>query len=249
METRPDTERGASYDPSVKSPAPEKASLVEDFIDIFYAPSRVFARREHNGFWTHLIVVAVIAGLFAFANRGVFEQIFDAEFSRGAARMQADPRVTQDIIDQQRKVSAAVASFFAYVGTPVMILFVALVTWAVARLMSIKLTYRQLAMIVTLAFIPRLISFLLITVQMLFMDTTTVTSFFGLSYSPARFMDADAPSRTMIALVSRFDIFILWSTVLIAIGVATMGKVSRGKGFAVAGIVWLLGAVPLLFQR
>lgn len=249
METRPDTERGATYDPSVQSPAPEKASLVEDFIDIFYAPSRVFARRIHSGFWMHLIVVAVIAGLFAFANRGVFEQIFDAEFSRGAARMTADPRITQDMIDQQRKISAGVASFFQYVGTPVMILFVALVAWGVARVMSIKLTFRQLAMVVTLAFIPRLISFLLITVQMLFMDTTTLTSFFALSYSPARFMDPDAPNRMMLALVSRIDVFILWSTVLIAIGVATMGKVSRGKGFAVAGIVWLVGAVPLLFQR
>jgi hypothetical protein len=249
METRPDTERGASYEPSVTPPAPEKASLVEDFIDIFYAPSRVFARRINSGFWTHLIVVAVIAGLFAFANRGVFEQIFEAEFSRSAASQAADPRITQDVIDQQRKIGGAFASFFQYVGTPIMILFVALVTWGVARIMSIKLTYGQLAMIVTLAFIPRLISFLLMTVQMLFMDTTTMTSFFALSYSPARFMDPDASNRTLLALLSRFDVFILWSTVLIGIGVAVMGKVSRAKGFVVAGVVWLVAAVPLLFQR
>lgn len=248
METRPDTERGANYDSSVKS-APEKASLVEDFIDIFYTPSTVYARREHSGFWTHLIVVALIAGLFAFANRGVFEQIFDAEWSRAAARMTADPRITQDILDQQRKVSTAMMGFFQYIGTPIMILVVALVSWAVARIMSIKLTYGQLAMIVTLAFIPRLISFLLTTVQMLFMDTTTVTSYFALTMSPARFMDPDAPNRMMLGLMSRFDVFVLWSTVLIGIGVAVMGKVTRAKGLIVAGIVWLLATIPILFQR
>jgi hypothetical protein len=249
METRPDTERGASYEPSVPAAAPEKASLVEDFIDIFYTPSTVFARRVNSGFWTHLIIVAVIAALFAFANRGVFSQIFDAEFSRAAARMTADPRITQDVIDQQRKFSTAAMGFFQYVGTPIMILMVALVGWGVARIMSIKLRYGQLAMIATLAFIPRLVWYLLITVQTLLMDTTTTTSMFGLSISPARFMDPDSPNRMLMGLASRLDVFVLWSTLLIAIGVAVMGKTSRAKGFVVAAIVWVLGGIPLLFQR
>lgn len=248
METRPDTER-PGYDPSVTSPPGEKASLVEDFIDVFYAPSSVFARRRQSGFWMHLLIVAVIAGMFAFANRGVFEQIFEAEFSRAAARMTQDPRMTQDLIDQQRRLSTGAMQLFQYVGTPLMIFTVALVGWAVSRMMSIKLTYGQLAMIVTLSFIPRLLWYVLITVQVLVMDTTTTTSMFGLSVSPARFMDPDSPNRMLMGLASRLDVFVIWGTVLIGIGVATMGNVSRRKGLAVAGVVWLIAAVPMLFQR
>src|SRR5262245_52362852 len=61
METRPGTDRGASYDPTTSATPPEKASLIEDFIDIFYTPSTVFARRAKSGFGLPLLVIVVIS--------------------------------------------------------------------------------------------------------------------------------------------------------------------------------------------
>jgi len=246
METRPGTDSGAGYDPSVAS-APEKSSLVEDFIDIFYAPTTVFARREKSGFWAHLLVVSVIAALFAFANRSVFDQIFDAEFQRGAAKaMAGNPQITADMMATQRNISSKIAGFFQYIGAPMLIFVVAVLVWFVVRFTKARITYQQAVLIMTLAFVPRLIQYLLTTVQMLFMDTAAVTSMHTLSFSPARFMDPDTPNRVLLGLMGRLDLFTIWATILIGIGIAVMGKVPKARGLMFAGIIWLVASLPLL---
>ncbi|MEX2153062.1 MAG: YIP1 family protein [Gemmatimonadaceae bacterium] len=246
METRPGTDRGAGYDPSVQGAPLEKASVVEDFIDIFYAPSRVFARREKSGFWTHLLIISAIAALFAFANRGVFDQIFDVEFQRGAAKaMEANPQITEDMLAQQRKISGAIAGFFQYIGVPLLVFVVSLLVWGFARVVSAKFSYGQAVMIMTLAYIPRLVQGLLATIQGLLTDTSTIGSMHSVGFSPARFMDPDTTNRALLGLMGRLDLFTLWTTVLIAIGIAVIGKVPRARAAIAAGLVWLL---PTLFS-
>jgi hypothetical protein len=46
--------------------------------------------------------------------------------------------------------------------------------------------------------------------------------------------------------VGRLDVFTLWVTVLIAIGLAVTGKISRGKAAVAAAIVWVIGALPTI---
>src|SRR5688500_7351713 len=46
----------------ISSPVPEKAGVWEDFIDIFYAPSSVFARRANASVWPPLLVVTLLVG-------------------------------------------------------------------------------------------------------------------------------------------------------------------------------------------
>jgi hypothetical protein len=42
--------------------AEPRASRWEDFIDIFYAPASVFARRATSGFFLPMVVVTVLTG-------------------------------------------------------------------------------------------------------------------------------------------------------------------------------------------
>jgi Yip1-like protein len=250
METRPGTDRGAGYDPSVNAPTPEKASLVEDFIDIFYQPSLVFARREKTGYGMPLLVISLLSAAFAFANRSVITQIMDAEFTRSTAKMlAANPRLTQEMLDKQRPIQEAVGMMFAYIGTPVFIFVLAVFVWLFAKVVSAKLTYGHAVTITTLAWIPRLLGALVTTIQVVLMDTTNVTDQFSLSLSPARFMDRDATNPKVYGFLGSLDIFSLWFLLLIGIGVATIGKVPRAKGFVVAGILFVLGLLPALLFR
>lgn len=249
METRPGTGPGATNDSGTTSPPPEKASVVEDFIDVFHAPSSVFARRTHSGFGLHLLIVSVIAAAFAFANRGIMSQIFDAESSRRATKMMADnPQLTQEMLEQARAMQMGVANFFGYIGTPILLLFMALFVWLFARVVSAKISYGQSALIATIAFIPRLLGLLVITAQVVLMDTTTVDNLFSLSLSPARFMDPDTANPRLFGLAGSFEVFSIWSTVLVGIGIAVMGKVTKARGFIAAAILFVLGTIPLLFR-
>lgn len=254
--SRPGTDRGAPFTPAsdgTTTPPAEKASLIEDFIEIFYAPSKVFGRRANSGYWTPFLVITVISALFTFANRSVTSAIFDAEFSRGAAKaMAANPQITQEMMNSQRGISEAIASVIFYVAMPILIFLVGAFIWLAAKFVSAKLSYQSAVLIATLSQIPRLVQAMLTTVQALMMDTTTITSQHSVGFSPARFMDPDTTQKQLLDLVGRFDVFTLWVTALIGIGIAVVAKVPRSKGFAAAAIVWgiasLLTVVSILWS-
>ena len=73
--------------PAVTATIPaERASVWEDFIDIFYAPAQVFARRAAAGsVWIPLLVVTVAMSALIYVNTGLLESMFSAEFDRGMA--------------------------------------------------------------------------------------------------------------------------------------------------------------------
>ena len=249
METRNDASQGASYTPGSSAPAPETASKFEDFIDIFASPTQVFQRREKSGFGFHLLIVSVIMAAFAYASRGVMTQVMDAMFTKRAAQMMAEnPRITQEMIEGQRAMQTNIGMFFSYIGTPVMLLVMALFVWIVARVFSAKISYGQAALITTLAWVPRIIGSLVTTIQVALTDTSAVDNMYDLTASPARFMDESAVSAKLYALMGNLDVFAIWSTILIGIGIAVMGKVPRSRGLLAAGTYFVVAtALVVLF--
>ena len=229
--------------------APEKASVFEDFIDIFASPAKVFARREKGDYGIQLLIVSLIAAGFVFANRGLMSQVMDAEFSRRAADMMAkNPRITEDMLATQRSISMKIGAVIGYIGTPIGVFIMALLAWLAAKITSAKITYTQAATIITLAWIPRLLSSLVTTVVVLLTDTSNVTSPFQLTFSPARFMSPDAANHRIMALLSNLDVFSLWFYILMGIGIAVMAKVPRSKGYIAAAIVFVIGALPTIWS-
>jgi hypothetical protein len=241
----PSTDGGASYAPdAAMPPKPEKSSLFEDFIDIFHAPSRVFARNAESSFWGPLLVVAVVSALFAFVNRDVFTAMMEAEGARALEQVRAkNPQVTAEQLESMRGMQTNVGMFFAYVGTPIVIFVVGLLAWIVAKLVSARITYSQAVLIVSFAWVPRLVQGLVNTIQKLVLDTTNITSMHSFGLSPARFMDAESTPKALLALAGRFDLFTIWLTILIGIGIAVIGKVPRSKGYIAAAILFVLGSL------
>ena len=66
------------------------------------------------------------------------------------------------------------------------------------------------------------------------------------SLGPGRFLDPDATSPLVLGLVARLDVFTLWITVLLAIGLSVTGRIPKRQAAIAAALVWLLGAVPAL---
>jgi hypothetical protein len=243
METRP------AGDAVLPAAAPEKASVLEDFIEIFYAPSRVFERRRNSGFGLQLLIVTVLAAAFAFAMQGVMSQIMDAEFARSSAKvLESNPQMTQDMLNKTRGFSEAIGKVMGYIGTPIMILVLSLFVWLGARIASAKISYGQAALITTLAWVPRLVGMLIGAVQAVVMDTTNINGIFSLSTSPARFLDPDTANPKLYGLLGNLDVFAIWSYVLMGIGIAVVGHVPRGRGLVVATVLFVLGSVPLLLR-
>jgi len=225
-------------------PTPAKVSLADDFVDIFVAPSRVFARRANSGFFTIMVILTVILGLLFLGNRGTMQGIMDAEFARQmAAAAKQNPAMTEQQIAMGKKVAGYMTSFGAFIGIPIGILIVGLGAWITGKLLDAKMGYTTATTIAAYSFMPRIIEAFAINAQGWMIDTDALTGRFQLSLGVGRFLDPEM-SAGLLGLLGRIDIFTIWVTVLLAIGIATVGKLSREKAVVAGVVMWTLGALP-----
>ena len=226
--------------------APPKASRWEDFIDVFYAPSTVFARRAEASFLLPMVVVTLLTGVLYIMNSGVWSEVMDAEMTRALAR-QAQ-QLTAEQLEKVRAFSTTMAKIGSFAFVPIGIFLTGFMLWVCGKFVEAKETLRQATMVAAFAFMPRIIEALVVAVQGLLLDPGSFNGRWRVSLGVGRFLDPDTTSPALLALVGRLDVFTIWVTVLLAIGLAVTGRISRGRAAIAAAIVWLLGAAPLLLQ-
>ena len=226
-------------------PTPSKASLWEDFVDIFYAPSSVFARRADGKFGLPLLFLIVVGTILFFLTKNAMQPIMDAEFVRqSAAAMRKNPNITQEQIASGRGFFETVAPFFFAIGLTLSVFGTGLVLWLVSKLFDAKTSAAAAIMIATYSEVPRVVQILVNAAQALFMSPEKLNAINSVGLNPARFMDPDHASAVAIALASRVDLFTIWITVLLAIGIYVVGKVTKQQAAIIAVVVWVVGALP-----
>jgi hypothetical protein len=241
--------QGASVEPGIAPDAapeaPKSASRWEDFIDIFYAPASVFARRERSGFGIPMLVVTVLVGGIFLANSGVMQPIMDAEFQRAtASAMKQNPQLTPEMMEKGRAIGETFAKIGAFVFMPVGMFLTGLALWLVGKLFDAKASLAAAIMVASYAFVPRIVEQVINGVQGLLLDPASLNGRYRLSLGPGRFLDPDTTSPILLALVGRADLITIWITVLLAIGLSVVGKIPRQRAAIAAVLVWFLGALP-----
>jgi hypothetical protein len=221
------------------------ASNWEDLLEIFYAPSRVFARRQGGGFVVPLAVLTVVMVALFYATMSAIQPVFDAEFTRGmAAAMRANPKLTPEMVESMKgtnmKFGGAMLLFFV----PITVMLVGLSLWLIGKAVDAKEALSAAVMVATFAYYPRIVELLANAVQALMLPEESIRGRASVSLGLARFMDPDAASPLAVALALRVDLFTIWITVLLAIGLRVTGRVSGAQAAGVAALVWLVGALP-----
>ena len=231
--------------------APAKqASLWEDFIDVLYAPASVFDRRREGKFGAALVTLMVIFGVAFFATKPLMQPLLDRGIEQGIERMRAQGQTEEQIaaarptVEKFGNISMSVAGV---VGMPILVFVSALILWLVGKLFDSKASYGQVAMVATYANVPRLLGMLLGAGILAMKDPATLPPIPQMSVGPALLLGPDA-SPVMAALLSRFDLFTIWVTVLSGIGIAVVGRTTRGKGLATAFATWVIATVLTVAQ-
>lgn len=230
-------------------PAQRPPSVWEDLLEIFYAPTAVFERRrETPAFGLALLVLVVLIVALSFAFKGLSEGVFDAEFKRGMAQaMKQNPKLTPEMVagfqETAKKFVLVGITFYALI-TPFILGFL---LWLVGKVLESKAAMGQTIMVATYAMFPRVLETILNAVQLLVLPEDSIKSRFGLSLGVGRFLDPDHASPYLLAVLGRVDLFTLWVTLLLGIGLAVMGRIPRGRAFIGAGLMWVIGALPGLW--
>ncbi len=227
------------------APATKSASRWEDFIDIFVSPSEVFERRRDAGFFVPLLVFAVLLTVLAIIGRSALQPVFDAEFARNmAAQMKNNSNLTPEQMAKGRAVAEkfqTVGVFFYGLIAP---LVVGVLLWIAGKFVDAKEDIKAACMISTYAFFPRIIESLLNIAQGFLLDPASLNGRYRLSLGVGRFLDPDTASPVVLALVGRIDLFTIWVTVLLAIGLSVVARINRSRAAVAAVVVWMVGAIP-----
>lgn len=227
---------------------PPQASIFEDFVDILTSPREVFARRATSGYAMMMVIVALLLGALFLVNRATMQDMMDAEIARGMAQaMKDNPGVTQEQLEAGKKFAGYAATAGAFVGLPLAIWMIGLGIWLVAKMLGASLTYGASALIATYAYIPRVLESIVVGAQGVLLDTSGIQGRYQLTLGVARFLDPEM-SPGLLGLIGRIDVFTLWVTVLIAIGMTVIAKLPREKVIAAGTLIWIYGALPSLYQ-
>ncbi|MDQ8155668.1 MAG: YIP1 family protein [Gemmatimonadota bacterium] len=238
------TER--DIEPAVTTPP--QASIFEDFVDILTSPREVFARRATSGYAMQMVIVALLLGVLFLVNRATMQDMMDAEIARGMAQaMKDNPGMTQEQLEAGKKFAGYAATAGAFVGLPLAIWMIGLGIWLVAKMLGASLTYGASALIATYAYVPRVLESIVVGAQGVLLDTSGIQGRYQLTLGVARFLDPEM-SPGLLGLIGRVDVFTLWVTVLIAIGMTVIAKLPREKVIAAGALIWIYGALPALFQ-
>jgi hypothetical protein len=231
------------------SPAAVKQpSLFEDLLEIFYAPRAVFERRrETPAFGLALVILVVVSVLLMVLFAGITEPIFTAEFNRGmAASAKQNPQMTPEVIAKARAFSAKFAPVIIGFFTLVAPLLLGLTSWLVAKIVDSKAQLGQMMMVATYAYFPRLLESILNAVQCLVLPESSITGRYAVSFGVGRFLNPDT-QMVLLSILGRVDLFTLWVTFIVAVGISVMGKVPMSRAAIAAAIVWIVGALPGVF--
>lgn len=230
------------------SESAEQPSLIEDLIDAFFSPVAMFTRRAGRPSWAAYATVTLLLALAFYASLGAMQGFFDAEMARAIADVTAkNPQMTGDQLAGVQKTMEVSFKYGGFVAMPFILLVLGLCVWLVAKILGGELGYGGGVMIAAFAYLPKVLESLLVSVQSLVLDTSKFTGRYQFSWGAGRFIDP-AMSQGMQNLLGRIDIFTLWATLLIAIGLAYSAKVPKSKAYTGAAIIWVLGALPAIYQ-
>jgi hypothetical protein len=229
-------------------PSPAKVGLWEDFVDIFYTPSSVFARRSDGKFGLALLFLAIVILVLIFLTKGAMAPVMDAEFARQtAAAMRKDPRITEEQMAAGRRFFEMAGPVIFTVIITISALGTGLIVWLVGKLFDAKESLAAAMMIATYSEVPRVVQILTNAAQGLVMSPEKLTGINAVGFSLARFMDPDG-SPGLLALAGRVDLFTIWVTVLLAIGLHVVGKIPKQQAAFAAAITWVVGGLFPVFQ-
>ena len=234
-----------SSDSSPGAPPAERASVGEDFLDIFLKPVDVFRRRADGRFGIALLVLTVLFIIVYFATRQWTEPLMEAEMYRGLA-------TNRDLTEEQKSQFVSMGMRFAFVSIafymPVAALLTGTFAWLVGKFLDVGITWKQGATIATYSMFPRLLEGIVNGAQAAMMDPASLVGRSVLSLGPARFFDAVTTDPMMLAVLMRVDVFTLWCTVLLGVGIYVVGRTTKAKAAVIAGVMWVLGTLFLVWS-
>lgn len=223
-------------------------SVWEDLLEVCFSPRAVFERRRETvAFGLAMVILTVLTAAVYFATRSGFDPVLDLMVKQQIGEiLRTNPQMTAEQASGAAGMlrGTTVASIILF---PLLMPLVAgLLLWVIGKFFESKAEFGAAIMVATYSYVARFLGFVVSSLLAVVLPEDQIRSFFSITLSLARFLDPDTTSVGVLGAAARLDIFLLWQTVIIGIGMAVMGRIGTGRGVAIAFTVWALGFVMLI---
>ena len=205
-------------------------------LNIFIDPKEAVKGFDSKWAWVWpLLVVSVVAAVIGWLTIPFALQALQYEPPRGLTREQLQatmPRI---------QMISKIAVFAAPISTGVMTMLWAGLLAAACAVLDIKATFHKLFTLVAhcglINAVQAVAMFVILSLKRdEIQSVQQLIPHFGLDL-----LLADGANKQLAALLGYFSIFQIWYLIILALGLAFMAGVPKGKAFAAITPVWLLG--------
>jgi membrane protein, antimicrobial resistance system len=202
-----------------------------DLVKVLFEPTAVFERvREKPSFLMPFIGLSIVQMIVTALNLPFVKAMMQA-------RMASAPAGAPD-----PSKFAVIGILTAPIGIALILVILGFVLWVLVSIMGGEAKFRTLMSVAAYSAVPSVVLLNLIGSLILRLKgVESVTS--PMDMQPAVGLDLLMPGATgfLGAVLKGINPFSIWALVLTAIGVSTTHKLSKGTGYAVATISFLLG--------
>jgi hypothetical protein len=236
--------------PVTPLPVPEPVAPLsepERIIDTFVAPSKTFTDLRRNAsWWGPFLLMVTFSMAFVYMGgqkvgfRKAMENQMRAQPKQQEQIDQLPPDQKEQRLETGTKITKTISYVFPLIQLLILVIIAAILFATFKFAAGADVSFKISLAIVVYAALPGLIRVALAMLSLLAGASPDSFTFQNpVGTNPGYFMNpADSPF--LYSLASSFDIFLIWTLVLTAIGFSTVSKVKRGTSLAIVFGWWLV---------
>jgi hypothetical protein len=213
------------------------SSWWEDPIDVIFSPTELFERRRDARIGPPLLLLlaaSVVVYLIMMPVNEIVMRAATAQDPNAAAAM-----------ERFGTAFRLVGAIFMPIGVAIGLAWSALLLFGFGRLFDIPTSFKRAFLIATYAGWIFLLAQLAGGLLLLILGGDDVTDLMAaVSFGVLRFTGSEDMAPTLVPLVGRLEVFVIWGAVIWAIGLRVVHGASRGQAIGTAAAVWVLSALP-----
>ena len=235
-----------AIDPSVPAPVPAEKNAFQRIAGVFIAPVETFADIARKPDILVPLLVIIVIG-YASTILSLPHLDFDAMIAQqGEMMKKQNPNVSDADIAQMGRFTKILAQGASWVGPFLIIigyLIIALVIWGACRLMGGSGDFKQAFSATLYAHFPRMVLSIVATIVLMAKGKVDPQLIPTLVKSSPAFLVDMKEQPVLFSLLTSFDIFQIWTIVLLIIGFAALSKLSKAKTAAIILTLWAVSLV------
>ena len=232
-----------AIDSTQPAPAPATKNAFQRIAGVFFAPVETFADIARKpDILVPLLVILVVSYVGTFLSMPHLD--WDAMVAQQAEMVKKqNPNVSDADLAQMGKFTTAMAKVMSFIGPLLVIigyLIIALVVWGACRMMGGEGNFKQAFSATLYAHFPRVVLGIVSAIVIMsrgMVDPSTLATV--VKSSPAFLVDMKE-QPVLFSLLASFELFQIWTIVLLILGFAALTRLSRAKTAAIIISLWVI---------